>query len=213
MECQVISVPQGSDDWDALRRCRITVSRLGDVMADPKTKRYRKYRAQLACEMNGMEFKDEDKPWFAHGKEMEPRALAAYQWKFEQRIEHDLFFIHHKYDWLGGSPDFLTVDHSEGGEIKCRKEWEQYRNVVRKSMERERKGMSAALPEHQHQIQGAMWLTGFRSWWYVNYYENRKGVRKIHRILVARDDKLIREMERRCKRFILEVRVLAGETA
>lgn len=212
MECQIVQVRQGSDDWDALRRCRITASRLGDVMAGRQTKRYTEYRKQLVLEMNGVEFENKDEPWFAHGKALEPRALAAYEWRYNQKLLHDIMLIHHKYDWLSASPDFMTTDFSEGGEIKCRKMYQTYSDVVSKIEHMESQKKHSVPTEHRFQVQGAMWLTGLDSWWYVNYYENEKsGTRKLHRVLVQRDEDLIARMERRCIEFMIEVRELSGE--
>ena len=53
MDCKIIKVEQGSDEWLALRRSRITASRLADVMADPKTKRYQQYRREKVLELLG----------------------------------------------------------------------------------------------------------------------------------------------------------------
>ena len=206
MDCQLIHVPQNSDEWDALRRCRITGSRIGDVMADPKTKRYTEYRKQLILEHHGMEFESLDKPWFEHGKALEPRAIAAYEWRYNVDVEHDLFLIHHEYDWLSASPDFMTRDYREGGEIKCRRNYHKYREIVGRIQKSSSKKPWIP-PENRHQVQAAIWLTGLDSWWYINYYENEQtGARKLHRVLVPRDDKLIRKMEDRCVRLMKEVR-------
>ena len=53
MDCELIQVTPRSDEWDALRRCRITASRLGDVMAKETTKRYRKLQQRLVLELTG----------------------------------------------------------------------------------------------------------------------------------------------------------------
>lgn len=211
MECIVVPVRQGSEEWEALRRCRITASRIGDVMARPDSKRYRQYRSQIVCELLGAEFENEDEPWFAHGKEMEPRALAAYQYRYNVRIKHDIFLIHHKYEWLGGSPDIITADEREGGEVKCRKLYKAYRAAREDIRKRLAAGKPACPPEHRWQIQTGMWLTGLDSWWYINYYENEKdGRRKLHRVLIERDDKIIAQMEKRCVAFMKECYELAG---
>ena len=211
MDCRVVQVTQGSDEWDALRRCRITASRLGDVMAKPTTKRYQHYRSRIVCELLGMDFTDPEDEWFAHGRAMEPRALAAYAWKYQQPITHDVFLVHPEYDWLGASPDFLTSDYAEGGEIKSRLLFKNYRAARNDALSRAAKGMSPVAPEYRFQVQGCMWLTGFDSWWYVNYYENAEdGRRKLHRIAVQRDDDLIAQMDRRCRTFMQECYELAG---
>ena len=118
MDCRIIKVKQGSDEWLELRRTRITVSRLADVMAKKDTKRYTKYRSEKIKELNGHKGVEETPEWAAHGKENEPRALAAYEYKFEVEVEHNVFLISNKYDWLSCSPDlFHRPDYDEGGEI------------------------------------------------------------------------------------------------
>lgn len=201
MDCEMIHAKQDSDQWSALRRCRITASRMGDVMAKPTTKRYQQYQQQLVMELAGKIYVDEKEIWFAHGKFMEPRAIGAAEWKYGWKIEHAIFLISHKHDWLGCSPDGLFNNYTEGVEFKCRSVYQQYLNAREKGVE----------PAHRFQIQIAIWLTGFDSWWACNYYEHKNtGIRKLSRILVPRDDALIEQMEARCIIFMDEVYKLAG---
>lgn len=214
MDCHVIKVPQGSDDWDSYRSCRLTASRLGDVMAKPTSKRYIKYRSEMVCELSGIEPDRRDEPWFEHGKEMEPRALAAYAKKYQTAITHDVFLIHHRYQWFGASPDLMTLSFDEGGEIKCRQKYSRYRAIVQNMIDRQKRGDYPVSPESRFQVQGCMWITGFDSWWYINYHDNeRTGLRKIHRILVPRDDKLIAQMRTRSIQFMRQCYDMAGLTS
>ncbi len=220
MDCKIIEVEQGSEVWLNQRRCRITCSRLGDVMAKPSTKRYQDYQTQIAQELSGIEQPEKDSPWFAHGKEMEPRALAAYDWKFKDEMAgkpliHDIFLVHEEYDWLGCSPDGLYHDHSEGVEVKCRELYKNYRKETQRADDMElvdaRKCVS---PEYRFQVQGAMWVTGFEQWKYVNYYEgpdlDGQPQRKLHVVDIPRDEELINKMELRALVFIRECYEIAG---
>lgn len=202
MDCEVIQVEPRSDQHWALRRCRITASRLGIVMSKPTTKGYQKLQRQLALELAGAEFAEDDGPWFEHGRSTEPRAIGAAKWKYHwDDFTNNVFLIHHKYDWFGCSPDGLINNLTEGAEFKCRWIYAQYQRARDKGLE----------PAHRFQLNGAMWITGFLSWWYLNYYEHKKtGVRKLCRILVPRDDALIEQMEARCIIFMDEVYKLAG---
>jgi len=218
MDCRIIQVEQTSDEhWD-LRRTRITASRLADVMADKKTKRYRKYRQEKVLEFLGHKQVEESPEWAAHGKENEPRALAGYDYKYDQQVEHDVFLISKKYDWLACSPDFLHLPtpYEAGGEIKCRQLYKNYRLEIASA--ELHKGTYRCIPAcDRHQVQGAMWLTGFTYWWYVNYYigDDLEGgmAQKIHRIAVPRNQKLIDQMEVRCMKFMKEVYKRAGIAA
>ncbi len=214
MDCRIIKVKQPSDDWHDLRHCRITVSRLADVMAKKDTKRYTQYRSEKIRELCGHKGVEETPEWAAHGKENEPRALAAYEYKFGVEVDHNVFLISNKYDWLSCSPDlFHLPDYDEGGEIKCRELYKNYRKF--RQLAKDKEGTSNACPApDRHQVQGALWLTGYDFWWYINYYigSDLQGgmAQKIHRVKVPRNQKLIDMMEVRCLEFMKEVYEGAG---
>ena len=229
MDCKIIRVEQGSDEWLDLRRSRITASRLADVMAGTDTKRYTKYRKEKVLELLGHKNVEEAPEWARHGRENEPKAIAGYEWKYEVDVEHNVFLISKEYDWLGGSPDMLHIageteddiqqqegtddEYDEGAEIKCRALFKNYK-AAREQAERY-KGMKMAVPAcDRHQLQGNMWLTGWSRWWYVNFYigDNLEGglTQKVHRIAYARDQKLIDAMEIRCLKFMKECYERAG---
>ena len=128
VDCRIVDVEQGSDEWLDLRRTRITCSRLADVMAKKNTKRYIKYREEKVKELLGHKHVEETPEWATHGKENEPRALAAYEFQREVEVAHDLFLIHNEYDWLSCSPDLMELpNYDDGGEIKCRALYKNYR--------------------------------------------------------------------------------------
>ena len=217
MDCKIIMIEQSSDEWLDLRRCRITASRMADVMAKPDTKRYIKYRQEKVLELLGHKHVEETPEWAIAGKENESYALAGYEYKYDVEIEHNVFLISKKYDWLGCSPDFLTLpDYDSGGEMKIRKLYKNYRRFRRDAENYE--GMAQCIPAcDRHQVQGAMWLTGFKFWWYVNYYigDDLEGgtAQKIHRVRVLRDQTLIDAMEVRCIEFMTDVYERAGVAA
>ena len=227
MDCRIIKVEQGSDEWLALRRSRITASRLADVMAKPDTKRYQKYRREKVLELLGHENAEESPEWARHGRENEPKAIAGYEWKYNVDVEHNVFLIHNEYDWLGASPDLLQIAeldttttheglddlYDEGGEIKCRAMFKNYK--ARRTQAKLYEGQTQAIPAcDRHQVQGNMWLTGWSRWWYIDYYigDDLEGglTQKIHRVPVKRDQKLIDAMEIRCLKFMKECYERAG---
>lgn len=216
MDCKVIAVEQGSDEWLDLRRNRITCSRLADVMAKPTTKRYQQYQREKVREMLGYRQVEETPEWAQHGKENEPRAIGAYEWKYELDVEHNVFLVSNKYDWLAGSPDMLHLPHYDDGlEIKCRALYKNYRKY--RNLAEEHEGTTKACPaENRHQVQGFNMLTGFKRWGFVNYYigSNLEGgiAQKLHRVWIPRDDALISQMEERAKVFIAECYEEAGLT-
>ena len=206
MECRVIQVEQPSDEWLDLRRTRLSASRLADVMANPDTKRYKQYRREKVLELLGHKQVEETPEWAAHGKENEGRALKGYAWRYETAIEHNVFLIHKEYDWLCCSPDFLHLPvYDAGGEVKCRALYKNYKKF--KAEAEKYKGTTRCVPaSNRHQVQGAMWLTGFKYWWFVNFYigpdPGHGDVQKIHRVACPRDPKLIKAMEVKCLEFM-----------
>ncbi len=48
---KVLSIPQGSPEWLAVRAGKVTASRINDVMASKTTAAYRDYRAQIVAEI------------------------------------------------------------------------------------------------------------------------------------------------------------------
>ncbi len=214
MDCRIINVEQGSDKWLDLRRTRITCSRLADVMAGKDTKRYKRYRMEKTKELLGHKAVEKSPEWAEHGKRNEKYALAGYDYKFEQAIEHNVFLISNKYDWLSCSPDLLHLpDYLEGGEIKDRELYKNYRKFRTNAIDH--RGTIRVAPAcDRHQVQGAMWVTGFKRWYYVNFYigSDLQGgeIQRIHRQAVPRDNKLIKAMEVRCIEFMTECYKEAG---
>jgi hypothetical protein len=219
MDCRIIRVEQGSDEWLALRRSRITASRLGDVMAKPDTKRYQQYRREKVLELLGNENVEEAPEWARHGRENEDKAIAGYEYKYAVDVEHDVFMISSQYDWLAASPDMLQLapeadeEFDQGAEVKCRALYKNYKLERQRAIDK--KGTTGACPAcDRHQVQGNIWVSGWRYWWYVNYYigDDLEGgmVNKIHRVGIPRDQKLIDEMEVRCLKFMKECYELAG---
>ena len=147
-----------------------SASRLGDVMASPTTQRYQDYQTQIAQELSGIEIPEEDSPWFAHGKEMEPRALAAYDWRFMDELKdkdgkpatliHDVFLVHNEYDWLGCSPDGLYPDHTEGVEVKCRS--------VRRRVVCLRRAVYAAVRRPDCRLRNSWHISSAQNSWHIS---------------------------------------------
>jgi len=183
-------------------------------MAGKDTKRYTQYQREKTKELLGYKGVEETPEWAEHGKENEGRAMAGYEYRYEVPIEHNVFLISNEHDWLACSPDLLHLpDYLEGGEIKCRALYKNYRKFRQLGVDH--KGTIRACPaSNRHQVQGAMWVTGFKRWWYINYYigPDLEGghIQKIDRVAIPRDDKLIDKMEVRCLEFMQEAYQEAG---
>jgi len=181
---------------------------MADVCANKDTKRYTQYRQEKTLELLGHKGVELNPEWAQAGKENEPRALAGYEYKYEVEVEHNVFLISKKYDWLACSPDLLVLpNYDEGAELKIRKLYKNYRQHV--ATAEQYKGTQRCIPAcDRYQVQTAIWLTGFGYWWYSSYYlgDDLEGgqAQKIHRVAVPRDQELIDHMEVRCLEFMTD---------
>lgn len=207
IRCKLIQVEQGSEKWKALRRGRITASRMADVLAGKDTRRYIDYRRQLALELLGHKEDEEQARWMRHGKEMEPHIRSAYEFKTGYAVTNDVFCISEKYDWLGCSPDGLVLpNHDRAIEIKSREKMSTYENVLAKQ-----RRLGKIDSNYRPQVAAQAWIMGLPA---IEYCEgwadlDRRKVR-LHVKTVPIDEKLIELMEFRCLQLMLEVYHLAS---
>ena len=153
---------QNSKEWRENRRVRITASRFGDVLAKPTTKRYSQYSEDIKNAMIGVpDFDDEDKPWFAHGKEWEDEARGRYEWEKNIDVVQVDSIVHPSFEFISCSPDGL-ISSTGGLEIKCRKSLQQH-------LKTERSGIDTI---YKPQVQGCLWITGYKWWDFVSFYKN-----------------------------------------
>lgn len=182
MNCTIVEVEQGTEEWLKLRRGRLTASHAGDWLAKPTTKRYQQYMEQIVLELLGYEEEEEEAPWFEHGKAMEPFARGAYEWKTDQELNNDIFLIHKEHDWLAASPDGVFVPDYDGlVEIKSRAKLETYHKVL--ATQKRTGNIESA---YRPQVQCQMIVSGLSSVDFVNYYhDNEQRVRKMNIMPVA----------------------------
>lgn len=188
---------QGSDEWFSARRCRITASRMGDVLANPNTKRYRNYQEDIIDEIMGVpDFRDTDQPWFQHGKDWEPEARGLYEWETGFEVEEVGVEVHPDYDFISCSPDG-EISKDGGLEIKSHKSLVEHKKSIR-----------VGIPsKHKPQVQSSLWITG-RKWWdFVSFYKNTSiGKRDIYIYRVTPDSKYIKRIEKACLKFWDEIK-------
>lgn len=193
---------QQSPEWFATRAPRITTSRFADVIAGKTTARYKNYLQSFVDHFMGYpSFEDKGGPWYDHGKAWEAEARA--DWEFRKFVEcpdknirsKDVgFLIHPKYDFIGSSPDFTTVGDPRGkggGEIKCHKsieQWELFKD---------------GLPEqHKPQVQGELWVSGWKFIDFISYFKFSKTGRNKTTIHEVRPDKEYHQfLEEKCLAF------------
>lgn len=115
-------IEQGSEEWQAQRRGKVTASRVADVIKKTKsgysTSR-KNYAAQLLCErLTGRTAEGFTNGAMQWGIEKEPEARAAYEFMKDVTVELVSFVDHPAIAMAGASPDGLV---GEDGliEIKC----------------------------------------------------------------------------------------------
>lgn len=114
-------IEQGTQEWHDLRRCKVTGTKLADVMGTPLA------RLKLIAELIAEEGTEQSKiirPTLEmeRGTAEEIFAIKKYQKKSLKKIEKICMCISDDFDWFGYSPDGLIKDksakYSEGIEVK-----------------------------------------------------------------------------------------------
>lgn len=120
---KIIDVEQGSGDWFFARLGIPTASNFHKIVTPAKcelSKTARVYAYQLITEklLNSPLETVEGQRWMERGQELEPKAVAQYQ--FVQEIEtYPVGFITTDDGLIGASPDRLAKGKAIGLEIKC----------------------------------------------------------------------------------------------
>jgi hypothetical protein len=147
----VHNVKQGSEEWERLRKGKLTVSEFGRIVTPAKLQLAsgaKTYAIQKVAEMLGVESPSPAPTFYMErGTELEPYALS----EFESTVApvNRVGFIEFDGAAIGGSPDGLVGDDAVL-EIKCPKaetliEWH----------------CDGVLPsDYRMQCQGMLWLTG-----------------------------------------------------
>ncbi|HEV2098729.1 MAG TPA: YqaJ viral recombinase family protein [Stellaceae bacterium] len=120
-------VAQGSGEWLTLRAGMPTASQFHRIVTPAKwqlSKQARGYAFRLAAELllNEVTESIEGVEWIERGKELEPKAVEAYE--FGQEIEtQPCGFLTTDDGRLGATPDRLIVGAPAALEIKCPAPW------------------------------------------------------------------------------------------
>lgn len=188
-------IDQGSAEWFALRRGRVTGSCIADVMAKGQGKTRDSYMAKLLCErLTGETEESFQSADMLRGKEMEPAGRATYTLTTGLDVLQVAFVEHPDIDLAGCSPDGLIGD--DGGlELKCPKVTTHIDTL-----------QTGKIPgNYMKQIQWNMACTGRRWWDYASYngtlpYEMRMFIKR-----VPRDLGMILEIETEVRAFLREL--------
>lgn len=115
------SVEQGSPEWFSVRLGKVTASKISDVIARTKTgwgTSRANYAAQLVAErLTGTVADAYSSPEMRRGSEIEPDALAAYEFMMGAELTPVGFVDHPTILMSGASPDRLV---GEFGLVECK---------------------------------------------------------------------------------------------
>jgi len=176
---------QRSPEWYALHSEYITSSNF-DTIVNGTEKGWMSLIKNLN---NPREFYSKHTEW---GKQYEDEALSLFEMLTGIDTYKIGFATHDDHKFVGCSPDFL-VNPDIGGEIKCPSNSANHYMVM----------MSRKVPrQYVAQVQGGMWCTGRKQWWFLSYDPRQRPEHRLVWFLVDRDDAYIAKLERRVLGFL-----------
>ena len=193
-----MSIEQGSQEWFALRRGKVTASRVADVIARTKTgwgASRANYMAQLVAErLTGETAESYSNAAMQWGTDTEPHARAAYEFHSDVSVEEIGFIDHPTLLMSGASPDGLVGDKGMV-EIKCPNTATHIETLL-----------GASVPsKYIAQMQWQMACAG-RQWCdFVSFDPRMPESMRIFMSRVIRDDGLIATLEGDVRAFLREL--------
>lgn len=189
---------QRSPEWFAARCGKVTASRIADMIARTRTgwgASRKNYAAELVIErLTGQPTEKFQSAAMAYGTECEPEARAAYAFQMDVDVVEVGFAPHPFIEMAGASPDGLI---GENGlvEIKCGNSATHIETLLTKT-----------IPDNYiKQMQWQMVCTG-RAWCdFVSYDKRLPEAMRLFVKRVARDGKLITELEIAARDFLAEI--------
>jgi putative phage-type endonuclease len=191
-------IVQGSPEWDAIRRGKVTASRVADVVRTTKSgiaASRKNYLAELLCErltgVTAERFVSAEMRW---GTEKEPEARALYSLVTGAEVREVGFVIHPWISHSGASPDGFVGDAGEV-QFKCPNTATHIEALLGASIN----------PDYIAQMQWGMACSG-REWCDFVSYDPRLGpemqlfIRRVHR-----DQGRIIELEMAVRDFLAEL--------
>lgn len=175
---------QGTPEWHKVR-CGVFTASMFSKLITPKTDKISEQADMLenrivAEILTGNPIDDfGGTKWTDRGKELEPDAVKMYEMITGKEVIH-AGFISNDDGTAGCSPDGFIVD-DRGLELKCPMPDTHVDNVLRGTAEK----------DHKPQIQGSLYVTGFKQWDIMSYHPEMKP----SIITVERDDEYIKLLE------------------
>lgn len=191
-------IEQGTEEWAAARRGKVTASRVADVIKKTKsgysTSR-KNYAAQLLCErLTGKTAESFSNAAMQWGVEKEPEARTAYEFMRNVTVNQVGFVDHPSIALSGASPDGLV---GEDGliEIKCCNTATHLETLMSGEID----------PDYITQIQWQLSCTG-RKWCdYVGFDPRLPAHLQLFIKRVERDQRTISELETEVSSFLRDL--------
>lgn len=178
-------VEQNSEQWDLLRRNRITASVLGVIVGGSLKAWARLMEDVKYGRMSSGRIRSMD--W---GHKQEPAARAFYELETGNVVERVGFATHSDYPFVGASPDGIVG--SDGGlEIKCPYNATNHLATIAGGMP----------PRHVPQVQGNIWVMEADWWDFVSFDPRQPAATKLYIERTYRDEKYIAAMRDKVLRF------------
>ena len=151
-------VMQGSDEWYALRRGRITMSHAKELLTVGKGKTRESYLMTVAAErLSTYQVEGFYNGDMLRGNELESFALECFRRAYPKSKIEKAGFVLHDDERIGCSPDALT--EYIGIEIKCPLPKTHIKYLNRAYVE----------SEHGGQIQGGLWICKKEAWHFISF--------------------------------------------
>jgi predicted phage-related endonuclease len=187
-------VEQGSPDWHRSRAGVVSASKAHYLLMGRKTAGRQTYLNELVASIaTGLlpeEIKAKPLQW---GKDNEDDAREAYSAATFESVE-DVAFIYRDESMRGGcSPDGLIVGEEKGLELKS--PWSSAVFIAFAAAGTIKK-------EEVVQCQFSMWVTGYHSWAFAKFDPRNVNCKKLHHVVVERDEEMMGKIESRYNDFI-----------
>ena len=200
-------IEQRSEEWFALRRGKVTASRVADVVAKTKTgwgASRANYMAELIAErLTGNTAESYTNAAMQWGIDTEPQARSAYQFYTDAIIEQIEFIDHPRIAMSGASPDGL-IGTDGMVEVKC----PNTATHIDTLLGQEIPGKYITQMQWQMACAGRAWCD------FVSYDPRLPESMRLLRLRVSRNDALIASLEKDVTEFLsdLDRRVQALQT-
>lgn len=165
MSAQIITVEQGSTDWQKLKLGVISASNISKVLAKKGTETRHGYMMELIGQIATREFDEINAKSLDWGKTNEAAARAAYEFESGRSVEQ-VGFIYNLDKRIGCSPDGLATGNPQRGlEIKCPMTAKVHADFL---------AMDKVKIEYIYQVQFSMFVTGYEFWDFCSFHSKFK---------------------------------------